>query len=112
MTATQSVQLYQILQQHFGQNENAAKAVSAIEELVDQKVETGNKRYEELLHKDLEILRTDVDKKLDVLRAEMDKKLSDLKSEILKTIYVVGLVQFLAIVGSVIGILSFMLRHG
>ena len=67
---------------------------------MDEKVDTGNRRYEELLHKDLEILRV-----------EMDKKLSDLKSDVLKTIYIVSLVQFLAIVGSVIGILSFMLRH-
>ncbi len=57
MTATQSVQLYQILQEHFGKNENAAKAVSAIEAMIDTKVEGSNKQYEALLHKDLEILR-------------------------------------------------------
>lgn len=107
MTASQSVQLYQILQQHFGQSENAAKAVSAIEEIIEQKVDNGNKRYEELLHKDLEILRSEMDRKLEGMRVEMREQ----KSEIMRTIYVVGLVQFLAIVGSVIGILSFMLRH-
>jgi hypothetical protein len=32
-------------------------------------------------------------------------------SAVQKSVYYVGLVQFLAIVGSVIGILSFMLRH-
>ena len=36
--------------------------------------------------------------------------LSELKSELTKTIYIVGLIQFLAIVGSVIGIVSFMLK--
>lgn len=100
MTATQNIQLYQILQEHFGKNENAAKAVSAIEAIVEQKVDTGNKRYEELLHKDI-----------DTLRSEMDKKIEGVKSDLSRTIYIVGLVQFLAIVGSVLGILSFMLRH-
>ena len=49
MTASQGVQLYQILQQHFGQTENAAKAVSAIEDIITEKVDTGNKRYERSL---------------------------------------------------------------
>jgi len=37
--------------------------------------------------------------------------LAEVKSELTKTIYIVGLVQFLAIVGSVIAIMSFMLKH-
>ena len=81
MTASQSVQLYQILQEHFGKNENAAKAVSAIEAIIDEKVATGNTRYEALLHKDLEILRGDMDKKLEMLRGDVDKKLEMLRGE-------------------------------
>jgi len=41
---------------------------------------------------------------------KIDLKIADTKSELIKAIYVVGLFQFLAIVGTVIGVLSFMLR--
>ena len=41
----------------------------------------------------------------------LDLKIESVKSELAKTIYIVGLVQFLAIAGSVIGIISFMQHH-
>ena len=50
--------------------------------------------------------KADLREEIHKLRAEM----KDQKAELSKTIYIVGLVQLLAIVGSVIGIISFMLR--
>ena len=38
------------------------------------------------------------------------KEIGIIRSELTKTIYIVALIQFLAIVGSVIGIVSFMLK--
>lgn len=43
-------------------------------------------------------------------REDLIKEISLVRSNLNKTIYTVGLIQFLAIVGSVIGIISFMLR--
>lgn len=62
--------------------------------------------------------RSEADKKelatkLDLQQSihSLDLKIESVKSDLAKTIYIVGLVQFLAIVGSVIGIISFMLHH-
>lgn len=41
---------------------------------------------------------------------EIRKELAETKSELIKTIYIVGLVQFLAIIGSVLAIVNFMLK--
>lgn len=104
MTATQSFRIYELLNAQFQQPQRAQELTQAIEAVIDEKVETGHKQFESIMKKDLEILRVDI---LGTMRVEMREQ----KSELLKTIYIVGLVQFLAIVGSVIGILSFMLRH-
>ena len=64
------------------------------------------------------IRRSEQDKKelvtkMDLQEAtnKLDLKIEGVKSELAKTIYIVGLVQFLAIVGSVIGIMAFMQHH-
>ena len=75
------IQLFQILKAKLGENE-AEQLVSFVKNEV--KAEFENKR---------EILAT----KEDI-------------SGMQKTIYVVGLIQFLAIIGSVIGIVNFMIR--
>lgn len=41
---------------------------------------------------------------------EVRQEMAEMKSELLRSIYVVGLIQFLAIITAVIGILSFMLK--
>jgi hypothetical protein len=104
MTATQNIQLFQILQEHFGKSENAAKAVSAIEAMVDEKLDSGTRRYEELLHKDLEILRS-----------EMKEQGSRLGTKIAETSttsrrWMIGL--FIPLYLSIIGlIITLLLRH-
>ena len=41
---------------------------------------------------------------------EMETRIEKRVSEVVKSIYIVGLIQFLAIVGSVLAIVSFMLK--
>jgi len=43
-------------------------------------------------------------------KEDMIKEIASAKSDLSRQIYIVGLIQFLAIVGSVIGILGFMLH--
>ncbi len=100
MSAAQSVQLYQILQEHFGQSENAAKAVSAIEAIIDEKVDTGNKRYEELLHKDIEILRSDLTAKIAASEGALRTEMREQKVDMVK--WFVGL--FVALALMIIGL--------
>ncbi len=92
MTVAQNLKIYEILAAQFGQPERARELTEAIEAVVSEKVTESNGRLESILRKDLEIVEARI------------------KSELSKTIYIVGLVQFLAIVGSVIGLLSFMHR--
>ncbi len=55
---------------------------------------------------DLMLTKEDLIKEISIVRSEI----GNVRSELNKTIYMVGLIQFLAIVGSVIGIVSFMLK--
>jgi hypothetical protein len=82
VTATQSIQLYQILQEHFGKSEHAARAVSAIEEMIEEKVQAGSSRHEAIIHKGIEVLHTEIDWKLEILRIEIDKKLEMLRGSL------------------------------
>lgn len=43
-------------------------------------------------------------------KVELIEKISDTKTSLIRTIYIVGLVQFLAIVGSLLAIINFMLK--
>lgn len=111
MTATQSLKIYELLNAQFQQPDKARALTEAIEAVIDMKVAEGNKTYEALLHKDLEILRKDLDVKLTNLELKLSGDTNSLRSELLKTIYIVGLVQFLAIVGSVLAIVLFVMKH-
>ncbi|KIA90877.1 hypothetical protein OC25_24155 [Pedobacter kyungheensis] len=86
------IQLFQILKLKLGEKE-AEELVSFVKDEV--KAEFENKR---------EILAT----KEDI--ANTKEYILQVKSELSKSIYLVGLVQFLAIVGAVIGIINFMLK--
>jgi hypothetical protein len=93
MTATQSLNLYNLSLRYF-KNENDAKSfVGEVEAVVDSKFES---KKSELATKE-DLYKTDL-------------KIAETKADLTKAIYIVGLIQFLAIVGSVIGVLSFMLK--
>jgi hypothetical protein len=79
MNAEISLKLYELTQDFIKDNNKAKLFVSKIEETIDKKFDDS---------KDVFLTKND-------------------KIEIIKTIYVVGLVQFLAIVGSVLAIVTF-----
>ena len=49
-----------------------------------------------------------LDLKLEQMRSDLELKIEQLKSDLTKAIYISSLIQFLAIVGSVIAIITFM----
>lgn len=79
------IQLYQILKNKLGEKE-AEELVSFVK--AEVKSEYDNKR---------EILATKED-------------LANIRADLMKSIYIVGLIQFLAIVGSVLAIFNFMIK--
>jgi hypothetical protein len=84
--ASLQLQAYEILKQKFGEKD-AFVVIDFIEANIEKQVDTNTKHL------------------------AIKEDLSEIRSELAKTIYIVGLVQFLAIVGSVIAIMSFMLKH-
>lgn len=62
------------------------------------------------LKADIIQLRTELKAEIMAVRVELLEKIMALKAELTKTIYIVGLLQFLAIVGSVIAIFKFMIK--
>ncbi len=93
MNATTSLKLFDISLEFIKDKNKAREFVSKIEETIDQKFES---------EKRILASKTDL--------AEMETRLEKRMSEINKSIYIVGLIQFLAIVGSVLAIVSFMLK--
>jgi hypothetical protein len=87
------LQLYDILKAKLGENE-ARQLVAFVDEKVKSEVS---------IQKDTLATKDDI--------YQLELKLQKEISAVQKSVYYVGLVQFLAIVGSVIAILSFMLRH-
>ena len=95
--ASLQLQAYEILKQKFGEKD-ASVVIDFIETKIGFEVEANIKH-----------VATKVD--LAELKLVLTEDISELRSELTKTIYIVGLVQFLAIVGTIVGILSFMGRH-
>lgn len=93
MNASISLKLFQITKQFITDEVKAQEFVSKIEETIDEKFES---KSASLVTKD------------DLKRVEIN--LANVESRLTKTIYIVGLVQFLAIIGSVLAIVNFMLK--
>ena len=82
MNATQSLAIYKILSKHFKNEDEARVVVEQIEQVVEEKI---NQKKDIFLTKDDKI-------------------------DIMKSIYIVGIIQFLAIVGSIIGLINIYLK--
>lgn len=93
MNATTSLKLFDISLEFIKDKNKASEFVSKIEETIDQKFES---------EKRVLASKTDL--------AEMETRIEKRMSDINKTIYIVGLIQFLAIVGSVLAIVNFMIK--
>ena len=79
------------------------------------KMKLGEREAEELVSFVKEEVRTEFDNKKEILATKEDiantkEYILQVKSELSKSIYLVGLIQFLAIVASVIGIINFMIK--
>jgi ABC-type antimicrobial peptide transport system permease subunit len=94
--STLQIEAYELLKQKPGQQE-ANLFIEYIENKVDKQVENQTK----ILATTKDLLST---------REDLIKEIAGVKSDLHKTIYLVGLIQFLAIVGSVLGIVNFMLK--
>ncbi len=86
MNANTSLKLFDISLEFIKDKNKAREFVSKIEETIDQKFESEKR----------------------ILASKTD--LAEMETKITKTIYIVGLIQFLAIVGSVLAIVNFMLK--
>ena len=106
MTAAQSLNLYNISLRYFKNEADAASFVKEIEIIIDGKVEEGNKNYEALLHKDLEIMRSEMATKKDLY--QISEKLSGRISDQMK--WMIGL--FIPLYLSIIGLfVTILLKH-
>ena len=106
--ASLQLQAYEILKQKFGEKD-ASIVIDFIETKIGFEVEANIKHVATKV--DLSELKLVLTEDLSELKLVLTEDISKLRSELTKTIYIVGLVQFLAIVGSIVGILSFIGRH-
>ena len=54
--------------------------------------------------------KTEVTEKMQTMKTELIDRIQKVETSLTKQIYIVGLIQFLAIVASVIGIINFMIK--
>ena len=103
MTAAQSLKIFELLNQQFGQPEAARQLVEAIEAVVDDKVGEKIVGFERSLNKDIEALRQEMRATFATKEevAKLDVKISEAKAEILRWMIVlfmpfyVGMIVFL-----------------
>jgi hypothetical protein len=73
MTATQSLQIYEILNLHFKSKEDAKAVVQSIEKVIDEKVEDKTIVFEKIVTKDIDVLRNETKTQFSVLKEEIYK---------------------------------------
>ncbi len=106
MTAAQSLKIFEILNQQFGQPEAARQVVEAIEAVVDEKVVQQTREFERIVNKDIEALRLEMRfgfenaaTKQELMGLEI--KIVEVKAELLRwmivlfTPFYVGMIVFL-----------------
>lgn len=93
MNATIRLKLFDITQEFIKDKEKAREFVAKIEETIDDKFNTE---------------KNNLVTKIDL--AEMETRVEKRFTDVNKTIYIVGLIQFIAIVGSVLAIVNFMIK--
>ena len=102
-----NIKLYDIFRNDLHLAEpKARELVETIEDAVRADIRQSKEEYKSLWKEDFRMLDT----KIDRVESKLELKIAETKGELTRAIYWVGLIQFLAIVGSVVGILGFMLR--
>lgn len=103
----------------FTDPETAKQIVGSVKGIVAAEVKSANSNLStnEDLYKVKEALKDDINKVKEVLKEDLYKVKEELKENISqvelrlsRSIYIVGLVQFLAIAGTVISVIAFMLQ--
>ena len=101
--ATLELKAYEILKNKLGAEE-AEIVIEYIENKVGKSVERNIKSL--ATKEDLSKIKEE----LTITKAELKVEIANVKSGMLRAVYIVGLVQFLAIVGSVIAIINFLAK--
>ena len=85
-----------------------AEFISALMHNIDEKQETNFMQYKDyFLNKNDKV---ELIEKISGTRAKLTEKIYAVRNDLSKSIYIAGLVQFMAIVGSVLAIVNFMLK--
>ncbi len=90
-------------------------SVSEIQLFQILKLKLGEREAEDLVQFVKSEVKSEIENKKDGFASKddilkLEEKISGVKSDVLRSVYIVGLVQFLAIVSSVLMIVNFMLK--
>jgi len=108
MKSETSIKLFELSQEFIPDKKKAGLFVQKIEETIDNKMEL---RHENLATKtDLADLKVELVEVISDQKAELKGDIAALRSDLTKSIYFMGLVQFLAIMGGVLAIVTLMLK--
>jgi len=97
MTSSQSLQIFEILNVHFKNAEDAKKSVYSIENVIEEKVDKQSELFEKIIHKDINILRLEMQSDT----AKLEAKIAESKADTLKWMIVlfapfyIGMIVFL-----------------
>lgn len=97
----------ELLQKITETREELSQKITETKQELNQKI---SETKEELNQKIIET-KEELNQKITETREDLSLKIAETKSELIRTIYIVGLIQFLAIVGAVLGIMTFILRY-
>jgi len=111
-----NIRLYDIFRKDLRlPDERAHELVQAIDEVVKEGYEERLKGMatKEYVKGEIQVVKDEILVTKDFVKSEINRvelKVEQLKSELTKSIFWTSLVQFLAIIGAVIGIINFMFR--
>ena len=108
MNHENSLILYDLTQEFL---QDKTKAQSFVQAITDTIHEAMGQKHEHLTTKtDLADLKVELMEVISDQKAELKGDIAALRSDLTKSIYLMGLVQFLAIMGGVLSIVTFMLK--
>jgi|ERR1700733_4780282 hypothetical protein len=105
MQATLKSKVLEIFTKYNFSREDAgfiSEVLSEIDDRQDEKFQLSKELF--LTQKD----KTEIIERIDAVKIEVESSKSELRSTIYKTVYTVGLIQFLAIVASILAILNYL----
>jgi len=77
MTSLQSLQIFEILNVHFKNAEDAKKLVYSIENVIEEKVDKQSELFEKIIHEDINILRLEMQSDTAKLEAKIAESKAD-----------------------------------